>query len=521
VGSCRNPATVALTCLLCACSTSGSLATEGEPDTGAGGSPSDSGIAIDALVDVTVDAPGDAGGDARGTGDGSPGAATILSLSVSTGSLVPAFDPTVTDYAMTSLNSVYPIEVTATASDPHASLTIHNAAAQSGVATSFKLAAGEDFRVSLAAGPTYTVHYLPPDWIAYTITGGPDGGPEAGNEDVLLTNFSYQLIVDHSGAPLYYRSFAPLEVSDFQPFTLPDGGLAYAASVAVAPGMVSWFNGVEHVIDSQFRDVADLQLPAHGNHGVLPAEGHEFILLDTDHYVAESYVEQTVDLSGLNSAWSAQALVANVVVEEVLAGAVVFEWDSANYPSFYADSVWGNSFQTGVLSDYLHLNSMCIDPTDGNFIFSFRNTSSIVKVDRTTGAILWTLGGREDDFGLTGDQVFAYQHFVRAQADGSIWVFDNDTAPPARILSFVLDEVNKKVVSFTDVYDQPLSQPYTALMGSYARLGPSRYLFGWGEWLTADVAPATTEVVDGSVVWSLTFTTPYTTSYRALPIPAL
>jgi hypothetical protein len=522
VGLARTSSTAAITCLLYACSTSGTVTAEGDADVGR---PYDSG-AVDVQADVTVGAPGDSGGEARDSASLDGGAADamlapiLLSLSVSTGSLVPAFDPVVTDYAMTSLNSVYPIQVTATASDPQAPLLIHNAAAQSGVAATFKLAAGEDFTVSLASGPVYTVHYLPPDWPAFTVATGPDGGPEAGTEDVLMTTLSYQLIADRSGAPLYYRTFAPSVVFDFQPFALPDGGLAYAATVG-APPMVSWIDGVEHVIDSQFQDVADLQLPAHGSHGILPTEGHDFILLDTDHYVADAYVEQTVDLSGMNPAWSAQALVANVVVEEVVSGAVVFEWDSANFPAFYLDSVYENAFQANTLSDYLHLNSMCIDPTDGNFIFSFRNTSSIVKVDRTTGAILWTLGGREDEFGLTGDQVFAYQHFVRAQADGSIWVFDNDVAPPARILSFVLDPVNKKVVSFTDVYDEPASQPYTALMGSYALLGPSRYLFGWGEWLTADVAPATTEVVDGAVVWSLSFTAPYTTSYRALPIQPL
>jgi hypothetical protein len=517
----------ALAWLLCSCSTAGTVLEEaGSPGLEAGAPLSDGGSGFDVTLDGANDAPDATDVDAPSF-DGAPADGSVVdaspiltSLTVSTGSLVPPFDPSVTDYAMTSLNSVYPIEVTATASDPHAPLTIHNAPAQSGVPASFKLAAGEDFSVSLASGPAYTVHYLPPDWPAYTISTGPDGGPEAGTEDVLMTTLSYQLIVDRSGAPLYYRTFAPQVVFDFQPFTLPDGGLAYAAEVG-APPTASWISGVEHVVDSQFRDVADLQLPAHGGHGILPTEGHDFILLDTDHYVADAYVEQTVDLSGMNPAWSAQALVANVVVEEVVAGAVVFEWDSANYPSFYADSVYDNQFKAGVLSDYLHLNSMCIDPGDGNFIFSLRHTSSIVKVDRKTGAILWTLGGKEDDFGLTGAQVFAYQHYVRAQPDGSLWVFDNDSAPPARILSFVLDEVNKKVVSFTDVYDEPSSQPWAQLMGSYARLGAGRYLFGWGEWVTGDIAPATTEVSNGTVLWGLTFTTPFTPTYRALPIPAL
>src|ERR1039458_9680485 len=57
-----------------------------------------------------------------------------------------------------------------------------------------------------------------------------------------------------------------------------------------------------------------------------------------------------------------------------------------------------------VVLAHLHLNSIDIDPSDGNFILSFRHTSSIVKVDRHTAAILWTLGGTEDQYGLTSDE---------------------------------------------------------------------------------------------------------------------
>ena len=252
MGRHRRCALLTLASLLGACSTAGTvLQRPGSAEQEAGAALSDGGGGADVTLDVANDAAGEVADLDAGPLDGAPADGTVAdapsaltSLTVSTGSLVPAFDPTVTDYAMTSLNSVYPIAVTATASDPHALLTIHDAPAQSGVAASFKLAAGEDFTVSLASGPTYTVHYLPPDWPAYTITTDPDGGSMAGTEDVLMTTLSYQLIVDHSGAPLYYRSFAPSVVFDFQPFTLPDGGLAYTSEVGASP-TVGWIDGVD------------------------------------------------------------------------------------------------------------------------------------------------------------------------------------------------------------------------------------------------------------------------------------
>jgi hypothetical protein len=478
------------------------------PDAGAGvcavfgGASGDAGSAV---------APGSAGAAGDAT------TATLVSLSVSTGSLVPAFDAAVIDYTVTSLNGRYPVSVTATASDPSAALFVHGAPAQSGAPSTFTLQPCEDFTV-VVGGTTYTVHYAPPDLPAYTVSTSTG----AGTEDVLLTaNGTYLLVADRSGLPLYYRTFQPDNVENFQQYTLPGGDVVYTTQVGPFDPN-GWTLGSIHLMDAKFGDIGDLQLLPNASHGVLPAEGHDFILLDSDHYVAMSYVQRTVDLSALDPSYSSQALVMNAVVQEVSSGDVLLEWDSANVPSLYADSTYSGGFTSTTVSDYLHMNSMTIDPADGNFIFSFRYTSSIVKVDRHTAQILWTLGGKEDQFGLTPDQVFSWQHYARVQPDGSLWVFDNgNNLHQTRIVSFVLDEANKKVVSFAHVYDKPADQPQTTFMGSYAQLGASRYLFGWGGWNGGAIAPDVTEVVDGAPVWSLTFTTPNVFSYRALPIPAL
>jgi hypothetical protein len=476
----------------------------------------------------------DSGGDDGATGDVQPdggqaegGDDTSLSaLTVSTGTLIPAFDPGVTEYSITSLNSLYPISVTATAVDPSAVLTVHGTPAQSGVPVSVQLAPGEDLAVVVQSGAssqTYSVDYLPADLPMFDVTGTPTG-----NEDIVMTpGGTYDLIVDRNGAPLYYRNFLPQHVGDFKQHVLPSG-VFYSTQVGVF-NPNGWQLGVQHLMDSKFQDLGDVRLLANRAHGALAAEMHDFLLLAQDHYVAESYVQRTVDLSGLDPSWSSQAQVMNAVVQEVVAGSVVFEWDSGDVLSLYTDSVDGNANfgnSTGV-SDYLHLNSLDIDPADGNFIFSFRHTNSIVKVDRSTGAILWTLGGAEDNFGLTQEQVFSHQHYAKMQPDGSLLVFDNGngygaTAPhQTRILSFVLDGVGKTVTSFDVVYTKPSDQPQSAYMGSAVQTAADRYIFGWGGWPTSDIAPAVTEVVSGSPVWTLTFTQPTVNSYRSIPIPAL
>jgi hypothetical protein len=466
------------------------------------------------------------GGSDAGDADGGALVASLASLTVSTGILRPSFDPDVTDYDVTALNSLYPISVTATTAAPGSTLTIHGAAAQSGAPSTFTLKPREDIAVVAEtpglASRTYTVHYVPSDFPGYTVTSSPG----AGTEDVLMNpNGDYAVIVDRSGAPLYYRTFLPDDLENFQQSTLPDGTVVYSFTVGVIDPS-GWTLGVDHLMDDHFNDIGDYELPAYAQHGVLPAEGHEMMVLGDQHYVAISYVERTLDLSQLNPAWSSTARVMSDVMQEVDQGSVLLEWDSASVSALYADSVYDNAFGSS-LSDYLHLNSIDIDPADGNFVVSFRHASSIAELDRHTGQILWTLGGKEDQFGLTGDQVFSMQHHVRMHPDGTMTVFDNGNADDdgsvahqTRILSFTLDQANHQVSAFQVLYTKPSDQPPTGYMGSATPLGGGRLFVGWGGWYTNQLEPEATEIVGGVPVWSLQFDETVT-SYRALPIPAL
>jgi hypothetical protein len=463
--------------------------------------------------------PGGPGGSSvpKGSGD-----ATLRSLVVSTGSLVPEFTPSGTDYNVTSLTSLEPIEVTATTNDPQATVTIQGAPEQSGAAKSLTLSPREDITVVVTSGETslsYKVNYVPTDMPTYTVTTT----PQAGDEDILLApGFAYLLVMDRSGAPLWYRTYPQQAVEDLQQHVLPTGNV-YSAVIGT-PNMSGWTLGAAHVFDAQFHEKATVQMLAHAAHGPLPAEAHDFMVLGDQHYVVETYLQRTIDLHLFNPAWSTQAPVMSCLVQEIDHGQVVFEWDSQNVSSLYSDcdDPTNCKFGTSAVSDYLHLNSIDIDPSDGNFVFSFRHTNSIVKVDRKTAAIIWTLGGKEDQFGLQAEQVFSHQHHARMHADGTMTVFDNGNGlHQSRALQITLDQVNHKVLNFDVIYEKPTTQAATAFMGSVAPTGTSRYLIGWGGWLTTDLLPSASEIVNGQPVWSLKFTAPSVFSYRALPIPKL
>lgn len=104
--------------------------------------------------------------------------------------------------------------------------------------------------------------------------------------------------------------------------------------------------------------------------------------------------------------------------------------------------------------DYIHFNSMNYD-TDGNILVSCRHLDAILKISTEDGSLIWQLGGDYDDFGLTDDQLFSYQHSIILTEDGGYMLFDNaDTAnwageaDTSSVVRLTVDEENMTVTDF-------------------------------------------------------------------------
>src|SRR5215471_2449258 len=81
--------------------------------------------------------------------------------------------------------------------------------------------------------------------------------------------------------------------------------------------------------------------------------------------------------------------------------------------------------------DYFHGNSIALT-SDGNLLISARNTSAVYDVNRTTGAVIWELGGKHSSFTLapSGQQWFCYQHQARRPEAKVITLFDDGGTGP-------------------------------------------------------------------------------------------
>lgn len=176
-----------------------------------------------------------------------------------------------------------------------------------------------------------------------------------------------------------------------------------------------------------------------------------FEYIDDEHYlITTSSREKTNSLGNLGEL----TLIENNI-QEIKDNKVVFEWRSAEHKELYDYILDMNTIKVDEENDYIHINKVIVDPEDNNLIASFRNISTILKIDRKTGDIIWALGGKKDNFNLTQEQKFGYQHSLSFTKDHSLMIFDNGDNRPAlgittksSVLKIKLDENNKKVSSY-------------------------------------------------------------------------
>ena len=126
----------------------------------------------------------------------------------------------------------------------------------------------------------------------------------------------------------------------------------------------------------------------------------------------------------------------------------------------------------GVLADLDHPNSIDFD-LDGQVVVSYRDLSSVVKVNRRTHAFEWVLGGTHNQFTFIDDPLggFDSQHTARILPNGHLMVFDNgwSHSPRAsRAVEYALDTAAKTA---TMVWQYSANPPiFNDFTGSAQRL---------------------------------------------------
>ena len=251
-------------------------------------------------------------------------------------------------------------------------------------------------------------------------------------------------------------------------------------------GIEGFAPGERVILDSDFKEVKRITMEqsdtVEKGHYL---DGHDFLLIDLDHYIMSTYLKTRV----YNIPEYPQG--SNVIysyLQEVQNGEVLWDWKSIDYPELYSLTVTdavatANDFANEKVDapDYVHFNAMRLKD-DGTLVCSFRHLNTIMGLDRTTETdqILWKLSGKADEFGLTDEQKTSSQHYVTVDGD-TIRAFDNhNITEETRVVSYKIDWENMELAE--DGFDSyRIGGKFSSACGAQQLIKDKTFMLGWGK----------------------------------------
>ena len=305
-------------------------------------------------------------------------------------------------------------------------------------------------------------------------------------------------ILDNEGQPVWLHLLAD-ESLDVMNFKLQE----YKGESVLTwwVGRHTGFGQGECVIcDHSYREIKRVRA---GNG--YEADHHEFLITPQDTALITIYHGVKTDLTGVGG--PADATVLDGIVQEVdiETGKVLFEWHSL-------DHVELSPPESGYY-DHLHINSIDLFDED-HIIISSRETSTVFKINRNTGEIVWRLGGEKSDFEMGPGARFFYQHDARSHPAGTITVFDNGSANTADQSRGAVIKIDEKAMKATLVREYTHPDKLLSITQGNVQVLPNGNVFiGWGS------SPVVSEFSqDNNVQFDAQFPTE-SESYRAFRFP--
>jgi hypothetical protein len=336
---------------------------------------------------------------------------------------------------------------------------------------------------------------------------GVTSDPDSSSGDIFLTPFhSYQsgpMILSPAGKLIW-----------FQPV------LGWTANLEVqrylGQPVLTWWQGrtpssrpEDVIMDTSYRTVAVIQ-GARGH----PLDLHEFQITPQGTALLNTIsTVNNINLSTMGGPSSGS--VSNDIIEEVdiATGQVLWRWGSLGHVPVTA------SYEQVPASgpyDYFHLNSIQQLP-GGNLLISARDTSAVYLIDKQTGSIIWTLGGKQSNFSLGPGASFGWQHDAHLVGQ-TLTLFNDDwggegypQGAPSTGLSLHL---NTSAMTATLVHSYNHSPSVTTgTQGSMETLPNGDVFVGWGgDPDFSEYTPSGSQIFNGNFALGVK-------SYRAYRFP--
>jgi hypothetical protein len=165
-------------------------------------------------------------------------------------------------------------------------------------------------------------------------------------------------------------------------------------------------------------------------------------------------------------------------------------------PAPGCDHFYADAFGTGAY-DWVHANSLMYDDNEGSYYLMSKNLDAVFKIDRSSGQLLWQLGGEESTLELVGEgRPFTHAHMSHRWGD-HLLVFDNgyhQYPSRSRVVEYLVDEESGSYEQIWE-YSDP-SDRFVQLLGDARRLPGGNTLVSWSTaGLITEISP------EGDLVW--------------------
>ena len=436
-----------------------------------------------------------------GAGAGAEASSPYGRVSFRVPSLSPNFWPHIHDYVVRCNDR--PVPVKAHVSGGWEAAIGNNPYRRGDFSDVVPLGATQDFTITVrhVGSPhlyLYHVRCLPSDFPKYTFTRDRPVSPRFFSVDEQYSS-RYAIIFDNHGVPIWW-------------YRAPAHGTRVLTN-----GTVLWFDRSSNQYEIHRLNGSLVRtLDAVGQR----ANPHDLQLLGNGGYLVGAYVKQgQVDTSAYGG--SSNAAVVNTELQEVRPdGQLVWDWKSQNHISLaetgrYWPWVVRNPIpQRGY--DIAHWTS--IEPAGDSVIASFRHLDAVYKIDKSTGNVVWKLGGKTTPKSLTVKHdphhyTLGSQHDARLLPGRTLTLFDNRTRLGHGTPRAVRYRINPKrgtatlLQSITDP-----AVPTSNCCGSARRLPNRDWLISWGK-----NKPIGGYEPDGERTFLLKFASNF--SYQAEPVP--
>ena len=305
----------------------------------------------------------------------------------------------------------------------------------------------------------FTTGALPVGLPSYTAGGT---APQAGY--IAFGAGQYGLVIDHTGRVVWYKLF-------------PVGGPGLNFMAQPTGVFVGRWPTPDPADDDPMAEIS----PA-GDAGRYLRCGngrrlrfHDLLVLPDSSYWIMCDEDRTMDLSALGGV--AGANVTGTVAQHVSkSGTVLFEWNVFDH---FAITDLPQADRTGASVNFTHGNSFDID-TDGNLLISFRSLSEITKVNIASGAVIWRMGGTQNQFTFTGgaETGFTRQHNLRVIGPNQIIILDNVGGAASRFERYLIDPTAKTAALQQAYVSSPPA--LTLIGGSVQKEASGRFLVSFG-----------------------------------------